>query len=162
MTLNLNPHPPHNGPNPRMQPHVLVITGGTADEREYEIEHPDCCPVVCCWTPHMHVVVEREKRIAKAQGIAGSRWDDGSGYRDCYVQYEVESVGLDSLNLGEDAPDDGTYTPLTQWSMDDWRRLPSGRYVIEPWHRQGRGLMPWGEDESEGGLTFIGREKPRR
>jgi len=161
MTLDLNPVSAAEGPNPRMQPHVLVITGTTADEREYEIEHPDCCPIVCYWTPHMRETVEREKSIAKTKGHIGFGWDDGNGHRDCYVQYEIDNCGLDTLNLGEDPPDDGTYTPPSQWSTDDWRRLPPGRYIIEAWFHQGRGLMEWGEDESEGGLTFVGLEKAR-
>jgi hypothetical protein len=80
------------------------------------------------------------------------------GRRDCYVEYEVDGVGLDGLDLGADPPDDGTYTPESKWSMDGWRRLPPGRYVIEAWFRHGQGLMPWGEDESEGGLNLVGPE----
>lgn len=139
---------------PRFLPHVLVITGDTADEREYEIEHPDGCPVVCHWSPHMREIVERMSRDAEE-----GRTTFGSGspdFRDCYVQYEVEGVGLDGLDLGDNPPGDCTYTPASKWSMDGWRRLPPGRYVIEAWHHQGTGLMPWGEDESEGGLNLIG------
>ena len=34
--------------------HVLVLTRPDPDDPEYaewEIEHPDCCPWVCFWTP---------------------------------------------------------------------------------------------------------------
>lgn len=135
--------------NPNFLPHGLVITGDTADQREYEIEHPNC-PVVCFWSPYARQMWEEGLDLL---GPEKAHTDEGN--LSCYVQWEVENAGLDSLDLGDDAPDDGTYVPESQWALDGWRRLPPGRYVIEPWFRQGQGLMPWGEDESEGGLTLV-------
>lgn len=141
--------------NPRFLPHVLVITGDTAEEREFEIEHPEGCPVICYWSPHMADIVAQEKRD-EAAGLL--RLDSSSGHVDCYVQYEVENVGLDGLGLGDDPPDDGTYTPSSPFSMDGWRRLPPGRYLIEAWFTPPYTAGPYGEIEAEGGLTLLGPE----
>lgn len=153
--LNLNPRPPRHGPDPNMQRHVLVITGDTAAERDFEIEHPDC-PIVCHWSPYSREMWEKGVRT-----LGPEKEHTNEGERSCFVQYEVGNIGLDGLDLGDDPPDDGTYVPASQWSIDGWRRLPPGRYIIEPWFHQGRGLMPWGEDESEGGLNLLGPEEPR-
>lgn len=138
--------------DPNMLPHVLVITGDTADERDFEIEHPDC-PLVCHWSPY-----SREMWEEGVCTLGPEKEHTNEGARSCYVQFEAEHNGLDGLDLGDDAPDDGTYTPESQWSMDGWRRLPPGRYIIEAWFHRGQGVMPWGVDESEGGINLVGLE----
>jgi hypothetical protein len=137
-------------PDPRFLPHVLVITGSDGDDgKEWEIEHPDGCPRVCFWWRGAAAVY-----AAKADGRLSFFVDDRDGHPNCYVNYEVENAGLDSLDLGADAPDDGTYHPVSKWAMDRWRQLPPGRYVIEGWYHPARGYF----DDAEGGLALIGPE----
>ena len=141
--------------NPRLQPHVLVITGNEPEERDYTVEHPDCCPLVCYWTT---TAIRQE--AARMFGEDPSPDDEPDpGQRDCYVQYEVEGAGLESIDVSEppagvelDPPD---YSSLP-WRRDgDWRRLRPGRYLIEGWFT----LFCWAGSEpidADGGLTLLG------
>lgn len=141
--------------NPRLQPHVLVIHDVGDGEKEFEIEHPETCPRVCLWSPTMAELVVQEKRREESSGIPMIAFDS----LDCLVEYEVSNAGLDSLDLGADPPDDGTYQPASPWAMDRWRQLPPGRYLIEAWY-QGGGWAGADWQDPDGGLALIGPEPP--
>lgn len=145
--------PRHDVDDPRFQIHTLVISG-TGDEKEWEIEHPESCPLVCAWWPGAGEVYAAQD--ADRLGFFGS--DDRAGHHDCYVGWEAAQIGLDDLDftLGAalGAPDDGT--PCREWER--WRSLPPGRYEIEGWYTPG-GFAGSEPIDPDGGLVYLGPAK---
>lgn len=151
------------GPDPNLLPHVLIITEPEPGEKEYEVEHNEGCPVACSWHPTLY----------------GHKWHDpfvsgeevtypypDEGQYTCYVQYELDANGIDSLGVVSHRESDGeggwrdvaphadpNYVPATQFEPE-WKRLRPGRYVIEGWFTP----PGWAGSEpvdADGGLTII-------
>jgi hypothetical protein len=102
-----------------------------------EIEHPDGCPRLCAWWPGASVV-------------AGC-WADPEMYG-CYVEYELQGCGLDSI--------EGEVDGISVSGPGGWRKLRPGRYILEPWFEPAYST-PNGWVEPSGGLSLVGRERPR-
>jgi hypothetical protein len=127
----------------RWQPHVLAITEPYPGQKEWEVEHPACCPSVCDWWPGAAETVEEERRSGRIH-FAVER-------HDCYVAWELSMAGLDSLDLTSSTwPGGFRYAPA-----EPWRYLKPGRYLIEGWYTPGG----WAGSEpvdADGGLTLLG------
>lgn len=153
---------PRAGRDPRFQPHVLIITDpGDGSEKEWEIEHHECCPRICHWWPGAAEELAREK----ARGWISFAVET----YDCYVQFELDHNGIDSLavvshrelgpggtwvDVAEFA--DPAYVPETGFEAE-WHRLRPGRYLIEGWYQSGAGQGEYGGmGDAEGGLTILG------
>lgn len=134
--------------------HVLVVSGDSPEEREYEIEHPGC-PEICDWGPTMGEMTMRETIAAL---YVDDDWAedfdrDGRlvGRRNCYVQYEVENVGLETLE-GPLLPE---ATADYRWS-ERWRLLAPGRYEIRGWYTP-QGWAGSEPIEADGGIELLRR-----
>lgn len=124
-------------------PHVLVVHDFAADpgDREWEIEHPDGCPVeVYCgyeWVPWLGLMPYRSTHLA------------------CYVQYEVDANGIDGL-ADENGREWRTWTYAEGHDGLD-KTLPPGRYLIEGWWHDGAGMGEYGgQGDADGRLTLLG------
>lgn len=129
-------------PGPRVPfeelPHGLLIyeeePGG---EKGYEVIHPVDCPRGCYWLPGLPF------KVGEGSGMIGEYPPET---HHCYIQYELDGAGLDSLEASELTG--GTH-------LDDWKKLPPGRYIIEGWYTPG-GWAGSEPVEPEGGLTLLG------
>lgn len=139
-------------------PHVLTISGDTPEDREYEVDHPEACPLVCYWWP--------DARLSVAAGtydytFGPPTWDSArvfDGVPECYVRHEIENVGLDCLD-GELLYEFPPHPEEGQWGIERWRRLPPGRYLLEGWWHDGYGTGELGgQGDADGGLALLGRE----
>lgn len=135
--------------NPRFQPHILTIT----EQGEFEVEHPEDCPIKCYWWPGAREYISESHPLTAELA--------GAGEHDCYVGWELANVGLDTLDLGlEDDEDeslivDPEHVPASQWEPF-WKSLRPGRYLIEGWYEPGVST-PNGPAEPDGGLTLFRR-----
>lgn len=118
-------------------PHgLLIYVEEDGGETGYEVTHPVDCPVACPWWPGAPFDDE-------PVGIAVAH-----EHRLCYVEWEIENVGLDSLDVSEVVTTFGTH-------IDAWKHLPPGRYLIEGWYHPGG----WAGSEPvdpDGGLVLLG------
>lgn len=143
-------------------PHVLVIAGGDG-EKEWEVEHPVSCPLVCDWSPWLSDYWAGDPQHSDFAFVGGPSLEGDPGHHACYVEYEVVYNGLDSLDI-HSPPDDVDFGPYldpdhvrSSEYEAEWRRLRPGRYLIEGWYHNGVGCGDYGgQGDPDGGLTLLG------
>lgn len=142
------------GTDPRMQPHVLVITSTDDGSLDWEVEHPDACPSVCHWAPPVDGKPWFTKYADDRDPADLHYPDERAGYRDCLLAWQVSNMGIDLLDFGEHAEfADPDHVPVSPFEAP-WHRLRPGRYLIEAWYTPGG----WAGDyyDADEGLTLIG------
>lgn len=127
-------------------PHVLVVVD--PDSGDWEIEHPETCPLVCDWWPG----ADKANRVFPVERHT------------CYVAFEIAHNGLDSLTVVSHRERDGDgWRDVAPVDLNDpespfeaeWRRLRPGRYLIEGWWTP-QGWAGTEPVDADGGLTLIG------
>lgn len=102
------------------KPHVLVIEDVGDGEKEFRILHLPTCK----WEVYKHF------HGPWCSEPCERKWDF---HRHCLIQWEVENVGLDSLEINSVDGDDHIdylYVPASQWEPD-WHKLKPGRYIVK-------------------------------
>lgn len=150
---------PTRGPDLYLLPHRLTIVVDGDGEKDWAVEHHEACPVVCNWSPWYSDYWNNRDGDARTS-INGAAWDwesiSDEGHHSCYVQYELDGNGIDSLDadsLDGDAHIDQGREPASRWEAD-WYRLRTGVYVIEGWFTP----SGWAGSEpidADGGLTIL-------
>jgi hypothetical protein len=150
------------------EPHILIITrlpveGEYEEEVEYEILHRDDCPQeTITYNPTMPF------RPFSLDEPEPSKDDVTETYYTCGVAYEVDGIGLEGLTW-EAAVVPGWVKPEGGTGYDDWKGLPSGRYLIRFWSSMSYyqeydgglellGEAPEGVGGTDFGIELLGRE----
>lgn len=134
-------------------PHVLTVMSVDEHNKEWEVEHHPDCPLACYWWPGRDGDVDALGDPLVTPSELSTLEGDGASYI-CYVQYELDGNGIDSLSLGEvDDHLDPAWTPFSEFEAE-WHRLRPGRYLIKGWFTPGG----WAGEyyDADGGLTLIG------
>lgn len=124
------------------KPHLLVIED-VEGERKWRVRHPPTCP----W----------DAWKARA-GTFPFEEEDQDGrlafHRVCYVQFELDHNGLDSLEIHSIGPDYDLHldpdVKLREFEPD-WCRLRPGRYRVQAWYDPPSAPLY----EGEGGLYLL-------
>ena len=114
-------------------------------EKEWEIVHHAECPRVCAWWPG----AAQSYAFCSSGGLSiGDEW-----HHNCYVQWEIDNNGIDSLDiysLEGDTHLDASYVAVSGFEPD-WQRLLPGSYRVQGWYDRGTST-PNGPAEPDGGL----------
>jgi hypothetical protein len=152
------------GYDPRFQEHVLVIRAlgdGLEPATEWEVEHPEDCPLKCFWWPGANdYLLELDSRPEPER--TGARGLVAAGEHDCYVSYELDNIGLDTLGLSlvDDQDESAIVNPAHASASEFeafWHSLLPGRYAVEGWYEPSRSMGPYGDSDPDGGLILTRR-----
>jgi hypothetical protein len=150
-------------------PHLLIITDLGDDGKEWEVVHPDECPVACTWYPPVNGepwFAKYEREWIEDFPLPSTR----DGQYTCYMRHELDGNGIDSLHVVEyrlrddngelrDVGEfiDPTYIPSGRYEPE-WMRLAPGRYTIEAWFTPAY----WAGEyvDADSGITLLGRVTP--
>lgn len=134
--------------------HALIITGSTPDEREWEVKHPPECPIACDVFWNLY-----GETIPSFDGETCVYPYPMDGHRTCYVEFEVDYSGIDSLDVYSLKGDAHLEGPKPKWGIDEWKMLRPGRYELEGWYHSGEGMGEYGgQGDPDGGLNLLSWE----
>jgi hypothetical protein len=131
--------------------HVLVIEDVGGGEREYRVVHHVLCP----W----EAISEHDYSQGFVRAPKTGRW---LFHRCCILQFEIESVGLDSLNVWPLLTDEQRQLREAR-GCDAWKLLPTGRYMVRGYadYHPGDYGGEWGA-EWECGIEFVDDEEVKQ